>query len=357
MSPAFIAVAVALALVAAALVAIPLLRRREGDRASPWTALVAACVMVGSAVSLYSVWSNWGWPDTGNEALTPAAMVGRLARRLEKDPADLQGWLRLARSYSVMEQYPLAIRAYQRADTLAAGKNAEALVGLAEALTLQDEKTIDGRAGKLFEQALALDPASPNALFFGAVAAQRRGELPLARERYERLLTLNPPERIRPIIEQQIAAIAQATVAGAPQAGPLRPGAAQPGAPPVAASEQPAAAGSEPSVKIHVTVAPAMAQHASGGAPLFVMIRDPAQPGPPLAARRLAADLPQSVELTPADAMLPGRTFRKGQVVEVVARVARGGTATAQKGDPYGQVKYEVGKDGVREIVIDRLAN
>ena len=60
--------------------------------------------------------------------------------------------------------------------------------------------------------------------------------------------------------------------------------------------------------------------------------------------------------LTPADSMLPGRSFAAGDKVEVVARVALGGTPTAQSGDPSGQVLYDVGQDRQKRVVIDRLA-
>jgi hypothetical protein len=88
---------------------------------------------------------------------------------------------------------------------------------------------------------------------------------------------------------------------------------------------------------------------------LFVAVRRPGEPGPPLAARRLTAAFPQRIELTPADAMMAGRTFAAGETVEVVARVALGGQPTAQPGDPYGEVRYDVGRDARKPIVIDRL--
>jgi hypothetical protein len=86
------------------------------------------------------------------------------------------------------------------------------------------------------------------------------------------------------------------------------------------------------------------------------MARDPKAPGPPFAVKRLAASFPVDVELTAADAMLASRRIAVGQQLEVVARVALGGTPTASSGDPYGQVGYHVGKDGKLNIVIDRLA-
>ena len=67
---------------------------------------------------------------------------------------------------------------------------------------------------------------------------------------------------------------------------------------------------------------------------VFVIAREADQPGPPLAVRRLVADdLPARIELTDADAMLPGRGLQGVAMLELVARVALGGSASAASGD------------------------
>jgi tetratricopeptide (TPR) repeat protein len=131
-------------------------------------------------------------------------MVEKLVHRLNAQPDDLVGWLMLGRSYVALQEYRLGVRAYERADRVANGRNAEALVGEAEALTLMDDTELNGQAGQLIEQALAIEPTSPQALFFGAGAALRRGELPLARARFTKLLSLNPPDRIKAILDHEV---------------------------------------------------------------------------------------------------------------------------------------------------------
>jgi cytochrome c-type biogenesis protein CcmH len=258
----------------------------------------------------------------------------------------------------VQGQYALAARAYQRADRLAGGKDVEALTGWAEALILENEKEIEGRAGRLFEMALAIDPDAPKALFFGAVGAQRRGELPQARQRFARLLELGAPEDIRPAIEQQIAALdAQIGTAAAPATAAASPTTAAPAAaaaPPVVAAPA-AAAGAEPVVRVRIVLADPLKAQAAGAAALFVSARKPGQPGPPLAVKRLAPSLPQVVELRASDSMVPGLAIASGDAVEVVARLSRSGTANAASGEPVGRLRYDVGKDGERELRIDSM--
>jgi cytochrome c-type biogenesis protein CcmH len=339
----FVLLAAALTMASVVLMAMPLLRRSAGGpTGAPWTALAAAGLLVVGSAALYVTWSNWSWRAT-KVADSPESMVSELARRLERDPNDVNGWLMLGRSYTVLQEYPLAVRAFGRAVQLSGGKNAEALTGEAEALALVDESELDGRAGRLIEQALALEPDSGKALFLGAAVAARRGDLPLARQRFAKLLTLNPPEAIRPMIEQQIAAIDD-KLSGAPAKA-------------AAVQQVPPSAGSRagaPLVHVSVTLAPSLAS-AAGGAPLFVFVRDPAQGGPPLAVKRLESHFPQDVALSPADSMVPGRVFSAGQSVQVVARIARSGGPVAASGDPFGEVAYQVGHDGLVSLVIDRL--
>jgi cytochrome c-type biogenesis protein CcmH len=268
-------------------------------------------------------------------------MVARLARELERDPQNLEGWLMLGRSYIALQEYPLALRAFERADRLSDGKSADALTGEAETLVLTDESELNGRAGRLIERALVLAPDSGKALFFGGAVAARRGDLPLARARFVKLLGMDPPANVRPLIEQQITAI-DGQLAGA---APASAAAAQP--PPRAANP-----GAE--VRVNVTLAPSLAA-AVDASPLFVFVRDPAHPGPPLAVKRLESRFPQVVSLAASDAMIPGRAFAPGQSVQVVARIARSGNPVGASGDPLGEVTYQVGRDGLVSLVIDHL--
>jgi cytochrome c-type biogenesis protein CcmH len=329
----FIFVAGTLATLAAMLLLVPLMRRRaDGKPVAVYAAMAALVAVLLGGAGLYAVFSNYRWTEATQVADTPAAMTAKLAQRLARDPDDLAGWLLLGRSYTELGQFPLAVRAYQRADRLANGKNVEAVLGVAETLVAQDAESIRGPAGRLFEQALELDPNSGKALFFSAFAALTRGDRPLARARFQRMLELDPPEQVRAILQQQIAALDGAD-AGAD-----------------------AAATEGARISVRVTLAPGMESKVPAGATLFVAARDPRQPGPPFAVKRLPATFPVDVELSAGDAMLESRRIAAGQQLEVVARVALGGTPTATRGDPFGQVGYHVGKDGRLNIVIDKLA-
>ena len=225
-----------------------------------------------------------------------------------------------------------------------AGREAEAQQARSfvqlQVLVQQDVEELRGRAGRMFERALEIDPTSRKAMFYSAFAALGRNEPALARQRFEHMLSAERDPDVRVLLEKGIESATQ-------QEARLVGGAESPPA---------AAAPDAAKIAVRVTLAPALAAKIPESAALFVAARDPRAPGPPFAVKRLAARFPIDVELTGADAMLPTRRIAVGQQLDVVARVALGGTPTASSGDPFGQVSYHVGKDGKLNIVIDRLA-
>ena len=331
----FMTLAGVLAVAAAALLLWPLVRRREDGRPpGVFTAIGVLSVLLLGSAALYATLSKYSWTAQAAVADTPAAMTAKLAQRLANQPDDLDGWLMLGRSYSQLQQFELAIRAYQRADRLAQGKNIEAVFGVADILVALDMEELRGRAGRLYERALELDPTSEKAMFYSAFAALGRGDSDIARERFNRILARNPREDVRALIQQGLQRLDE---------------------PAVAAGQTVAAAAAK--ISVRVTLAPALAKLIPADAVLFVAARDPQAPGPPFAVKRLPARFPVDVELTAADAMLETRQISAGQSLEVIARVALGGTPTASRGDPFGQVGYHVGKDGRLEIVVDQIAD
>jgi cytochrome c-type biogenesis protein CcmH len=345
---AFVLISGLLTAGAAVLLVRPLLRRREdAEPVDGITAGVVLFILFGLGGGLYALLSQYNWVETPM-ADSPAAAAARQAKELARHPDDRKGWMKLGELYFDLEQYPLAIRAFQRADRLANGQDPEALSAMAETMLAEDFETIRGAAGHIFERVLAMQPDNPKALLYSALAAMGRGENPVARERFQRMLARNPPQQIRDIIEKQLQALdaADAQAGAAPGAA----SAATPGATSAAAID------SQARVQVQVTVSPKLRYQLTGNSALFVAARDPAQPGPPFAAKRLPVKFPAEVTLTAADAMLPQRHIAPGQTLDVVARISLGGQPQSASGDPFGQVSYHVGKDGKLSIVIDKLA-
>ena len=333
----FLVVAALMAALAASAVAVPLLRHRR----SRAVGAAAAVLIVAAAAVLYPLWSNWHWRDSAqNPAAGPdvAAMVSKLEAHLRENPNDLEGWLMLGRSYVALERMDDAILAYDHAHRLDAG-NAEAALGLGEAMSLRAGGNITPEAAKLFEQALAIEPSSPKALLYAGFAAAARGDVAAARNRWLALKEMHPPAQIEQMLDARIAEL------GTPAAGSS------------SAGDSPQAAGSDADVSVNLRIAPAIKARLIREAPLFVFAREPGGKGPPLAAKRLtSAAIGTQIHLSPADSMLPGRVLTKGSRVSITARVSFSGQPLPAAGDLYGELTYDVGHDGVRDLVIDRVA-
>jgi cytochrome c-type biogenesis protein CcmH len=134
------------------------------------------------------------------------SMVQRLADKLKDNPDDVDGWLRLARSYSVLKQSESAINAYSQA-----AKNApnriDIQLNFARALfpAGTPETEIPSRLKPVIENILKLDPNHPEATFYRGMIAKAEGDYSLAHELWTRLLqVMGPNAPARKSIEKQI---------------------------------------------------------------------------------------------------------------------------------------------------------
>jgi cytochrome c-type biogenesis protein CcmH len=356
----FIIVSVAMLLAALLWIVLPLLRTPKTADGDPSTdrkerrmsGAAVALLMPLLAAGMYAGLSNWDWDAAQMEQTEAANMedaVKRLEQKLADNPKNAEGWLMLGRSYTAMGRYPRAADAFQQAYDLTQGQNVEAIVGLGEALVLTDEASLTGRAGKLFETALVMAPNHPKALWYGSIASLRSGDLRQGRDRLQLLMAQNPPEELRSVLERQIQDLDQQLGEGGQAAQPTAPQSAE-------GSAQPAAASGPRAIKVAVSIAPQLQKQLSGTIPMFILARDPAAGGPPLAVQRhSSSDLPLTVELTERDAMIPARTIATVSKVLVVARLSRSGAPQQQSGDLYGEAEYEFGKNsGPLSIIIDR---
>ncbi len=365
----FLVVAAIMAALAAAAVAVPLLR----DRQSRLAGAIAAILIAAAAAGLYPLWSNWNWHDQGQAAAPDVlAMVAKLESRMRDDPNDVSGWMMLGRSYLTLERLDDAILAYDHAHRLDAN-NAEADLGLGEAISLRAGGNITPPAAELFEQAFRLAPNNPKALLYSGFAAAARGDAAAARTRWQALKELHPPEQIEKMLDARIAELAAAggvpgAAAGSPGAAPVAAssaetaadGAQAPGAaatPGVATPEAPARSAAGAEATVNISIAPALKARLTREAPLFVFAREPGGRGPPLAAKRLtSAAIGTQIHLSAADSMIPGRVLVSGQQVSITARISFGGQPLPAAGDLYGELTYDIGRDGARDLVIDRIA-
>lgn len=121
------------------------------------------------------------------------ANVAALAQRLEQNPGDVNGWRMLARSYSSMEKYAEAARAYARATALKTD-DADLWADYALAKTMASGQQVQGEPMELVNKALKLDPENPKALQLSGGAAFQAKRYQEAVSLWERVLKKLPPE-------------------------------------------------------------------------------------------------------------------------------------------------------------------
>jgi cytochrome c-type biogenesis protein CcmH len=119
------------------------------------------------------------------------AMVERLEKRLQENPADPEGWARLGRSYAVMGRLDAAQAAFARAYKLAP-KDVDILAEYAWLLYSQDPSNTKGLVGRLYRELQQLAPNHPRVLWFRGFEAYQRKDYRTALQQWERLLAQMP---------------------------------------------------------------------------------------------------------------------------------------------------------------------
>jgi cytochrome c-type biogenesis protein CcmH len=113
-------------------------------------------------------------------------MVARLEKRLEEQPDDAAGWLRLGRAYGVMGRQEAAEAAYARAYKLMPD-DPEVVAEYASFLYNTDPQNTGGPVFILFSKLLKLDPQNQDAMWFLGLAAFQKGDYKQALEYWEPL--------------------------------------------------------------------------------------------------------------------------------------------------------------------------
>jgi len=359
---------------ALALVLVPLLRNvpapAKGEKPAPRAVPASVVFMVTlplAASAFYGATSNFPWDNPG--ALTAGggghAQDGRsmdevtaeLQARLEKNPGDTEGWRMLGRSLLVSGRYDDAVAAYEKASALTGGKDSGVQLDLAEALVVSEKPDGQARARLILDAALAADGSNQKALWYAGVMASRSGDRETAKAHFSKLLESNPPAEIREILVAQLAELgvtvpsAAGAVAPPPAMGGMAGGMGGTGASPAAAEAM------GRTIRVAVSVDPSLAGKLKPGTPLFVSAREVGIPGPPIAAVRISSDqLPTTVVLSDANSMVEGRNLSSVDEVQLVARVAFGGSAIAASGDLVGEGRHKKGAAEEVGIVIDKVA-
>ena len=120
-------------------------------------------------------------------------MVEQLASRLTKNKNDLDGWIKLYKSYKVLNYQDKAINALRTATKISPENLNLKQILLKELLPPEKEPIFSAEIEQLVNEILANEPQNINALFFKGLRAFKEGENKIAIENWTLLLDQIPP--------------------------------------------------------------------------------------------------------------------------------------------------------------------
>ncbi len=123
-------------------------------------------------------------------------MVGRLAEKLKANPDDLDGWVRLARAYQVLQRSDDSRAAWAKAAALAPAR-LDIQLDYADAI-VAGRSDLDRYLPPEFVEAVGrvrtLDPKNPLGLYYGGLVARVAGNTAEARRLWTQVLEQLPPD-------------------------------------------------------------------------------------------------------------------------------------------------------------------
>jgi len=285
---------------------------RESRLGKPLPLLAAFLVPV-LGVALYLHYGASDKVELTREFSHPPVSMEDMTRRLERaaaaQPDSPEGLYFLGRAYMAQDRSADAAKVFERTVDLA-GRQPELLGQWAQAQYFADNKQWSPKVQALTDEALKLDPKEVTSLGLLGIAAFEGQRYQEAIDYWNRLLAQLPPEDNSRVALQ--GGIDRAAEKLRESGGSVAP---------VKAQKQ---------MQVRVDLAPDVKAKASPTDSVFIFARAVKGPPAPLAAKRVTvADLPITVELGDADAMMPQLKLSNFPEVQLVARISRAGVPTA----------------------------
>lgn len=265
-------------------------------------------------------------------------MVDGLAERLKEQPDDALGWTMLGRSYKYLQQYPKAVDAFEHAYKLI-GDKPEIMLLYADALAFANNEQMAGKPAELVFKALAMEPNNTTGLWLGGMAKAQTGDFAGAMDLWKKLEAQLPPgSEAQQEIQGLLTKLATQLPAGTAQA-----------------ESKPAQPAKSASIDVQVSLAPELQKSAGPNDTVFVYAQALSGPKMPLAImRKQVSELPLTVSLTDAMAMMPNMKLSNFEQVKLLARVSKSGDAMQQPGDLIGTIEQVALTDkNTHKIVIN----
>jgi cytochrome c-type biogenesis protein CcmH len=284
---------------------------RESRLGKPLPFLAAFLVPV-LGVALYLHYGASDKVELTREFSQPPVSMEDMTRRLERaaaaQPDSPEGLYFLGRAYMAQDRSADAAKVFERTVALA-GRQPELLGQWAQAQYFADNKQWSPKVQALTDEALKLDPKEVTSLGLLGIAAFEGQRYQEAIDYWNRLLAQLPPEdNSRAALQGGIDRAAEKLKESGGTVAPVK---------------------AQKQMQVRVDLAADVKAKALPTDSVFIFARAVKGPPAPLAAKRVTvADLPITVELGDADAMMPQLKLSNFPEVQLVARISRAGVPT-----------------------------
>ena len=334
-----------------AALALELERDEEQGEATrgKWMALVVMLAIPCASITLYLTFGEYRVIDNPQLALVAAPqpnntapqmtleeMVVVIENRLQENPQDAEAWFMLGRTQMSKQDYDAATNAFRRSNEFMADEPG-ILFALADAIGMQNNGSLQGEPEALIQRGLEMAPRFPNGLWLAGMAAEQRGDFKSAHEYWSLLL---PMIGDNPESENEVREMLANLEIRDPSL--LKE---------VVTAEQ-------STLNLRIDISADLRAQASPETAVFVYAKAMQGPPMPLAVKRLQLkDLPVTLSLSDADAMMPSMKLSSFDEVLVGARVSMSGDPVAKDGDFYTeQDSVNIANPPERiSLVIDRV--
>jgi cytochrome c-type biogenesis protein CcmH len=262
--------------------------------------------------------------------MTMDEAIAKLKAKLDQDPSNAEGWFMLARSYMSMQRYEESINAYRKTIELV-GDDADLLLRYADALVMSRGGRFAGEPADVINKALLSNPDHPQGLWLAGMAANEAGNYKQALQHWYKL---------EPLLAGDVASQAEVRTMIADvekQLSPQQVKQLQGNKPVAQIATNIDSSAAEITVQVDVDASVKSKMNPSDT--VFILARAIEGPPMPLAVvRHTAAELPLTVKLNDAMAMMPAMKLSNYPQVRVTAIISKAGTAQLVAGDLFGEV-------------------
>jgi cytochrome c-type biogenesis protein CcmH len=285
-----------------------------------------------------------------------SGMAQALAKKLEANPDNQEGWVMLGRSYRTLEKFDSAVSAYDRALKLSADDDLK--LERAEVLALKAQGNFEGEPWNVIREILKKNPQQKGALLLAGSASYAHDKYADALRYWQqarKLLAADHPDV--PSLEGAIATAQNKLglpVTPAPSLPPQAPAAAS-----SAGASASVSSGTQAGLNItgRISLAAALKDKASPADMVYVYASPANGDRMPLAIfKSTVAKLPLNFTLDDSTAMLPERKLSGAGEVILKARISKSGNAIPQSGDLTGTLgPIKVGAKGLTLEIKDQI--